>query len=319
MPLNYGNGRFISSREAHPFGQSFDGLTLSRNFGDLTIDALAVVIRDGALAQTAIAPGGYVHDGFITGLWGDYRFAGDKQSLQLFWLLDNPDLRESAFRGRVRRHTIGMYNQLNIGPIKATAEGAYQLGFLPGTTTTLRSEDMNIAAFFAALQLGADLPWIDDTRIDVGIEHRSGYDADGDEDRDTDFEWFSSLHGIVYYLHGHITAFAGQFAYSGLLKNQGLQDAWLKLGVRPGNGFYVAARVHVFHETVNGARVVGAADRGYGTALGNELDIWATAQLQKEVLVGAGISFFNVDKARAEALKLRRTTRWVYLYTSVSI
>jgi hypothetical protein len=293
--LVYANQRFIGAIDWHNYGQTFDAGVLRLQRGDFRIDALGAAVRRNPAAPA------YTRDVFLAGAWAAWSPEEARQSVQLFFLYDNP----ADGSTRQNRQTAGVYAGGHLGMFDYEVDAALQMGdYLPDGSAA-----RDIAANMVGLRAGYRLPFAG-ARIGVGYDRLSGTDPESEN-----YGAFHTLYATNHKYYGFMDYFLNIPAATGGL---GLQDILVQLSVQPMDGFSLGADLHLFSTVIDPATLSSAPPEA-ATAIGTEIDVTAKWTVAEVVGMTAGVSFFSGDENRVALTGSDDSATWLYLMTTVTI
>lgn len=293
--LVYANQRFIGAIDWHNYGQTFDAGVLRLQHGDFRLDALGAAVRRNPASPE------YTRDVFLTGAWAAWSPAGTRQSVQLFFLYDNP----ADGSARQNRQTAGLYAGGHLGMFDYEVDAALQMGdFIPDGAAA-----RDIAANIIGVRAGYRLPFAG-ARLGVGYDRLSGTDPEADT-----YGAFHTLYATNHKYYGFMDYFLNIPAATGQL---GLQDILVQLSAQPFAGLSLGADLHLFSTVIDPAKLSSAPAEAT-TAIGTEIDVTAKWSVAEVVGMTAGVSFFSGDENRVALTGTDDSATWLYLMTTVDI
>jgi hypothetical protein len=209
--LVYANQRFIGAIDWHNFGQTFDAGVLRLEKGAFRIDALGASVTRNPAAPM------YTRDVFLTGIWAAWSPEKSRQSVQAFFLYDNPDNGAT----RQNRQTAGVYAGGHFGMLDYEIDAAVQMGdYIPMESTT-----RDISANMVGVRVGYRLP-VAEARIGIGFDRLSGSDpAEADK-----YGAFHTLYATNHKYYGYMDYFLNIPVST---MGMGLQDIIVQLSAQP--------------------------------------------------------------------------------------
>jgi len=311
--LAYANERLIGAIDWSHFGQSFDAGVLSANFKNFRVDVIgAAVHRYDNVPE-------YNRDHFLTGLWGVWNPTADKNSVQPFFLYDNP-MSPVGLQGatvRLRRFTTGLYTNWTMNNLDIEFDGAFQFGEFPQVKTA-DDKAVALAAHMVGVRVGYTLPGSANFRIGVGFDRLSGNNAPDEGKQEETVESFSTLFATNHKFYGHMDYFSFENTYN----NLGLHDIMLNLSAAPMPDTKLGADFHLFMTAVDPQDwVPTGATSDVEANIGMELDLWFTFQVAKAVWTTAGLSVMDFAEQAKRPLYtgLGKTQKWGWIQVMVNI
>jgi hypothetical protein len=288
--LTFAEERLVGASNWAPQGRAFDGVRATAAGKGGSLDLFLMKLREDS------SPGRPPNSTF----GGAYaRITGAKgQVVDLYALYDRV-----AGAGGVDRLTAGFYWSGERGRVDYRVEFAHQAGDLAGSGI-----NANLLGATAGVSFGRQVTG----KVALWYDYLSG-DSSGRASR-----VFNTLFGTNHKFYG----FADYFTNMSLdTRNFGLQDAALKVSVKPEQRVTLGMDVHGFWTAAKLPRAgipgilrpLPANDR-----FGQEVDLTVTLVYRKAVTLTAGYSHFFVDDAMTFLRGLRGDGNFAYVMTNVS-
>jgi len=286
--LAFAEERLVGASNWASQGRAFDGVRTTYAGKGGHLDLFLMKLREDS--SPGRPPNGYFSGAYarITGAKG--------QVVDLYALYDRV-----AGAGGVDRLTAGFYWSGKRGRVDYRVEFAHQAGDLAGSGI-----NANLLGATAGVSFGGRAPG----QVALWYDYLSG------DSRGRSSKVFSTLFGTNHKFYG----FADYFTNMSLdTRNYGLQDAALKLSVKPEQRLTLGMDVHGFWTAAETPRtgvpgvLLPANDR-----FGQEVDLTVTAVYRKVVTLTAGYSHFFVDDAMTFLRGLREDGNFAYVMTNVS-
>ncbi len=207
-------------------------------------------------------------------LWAQHRFKGDKSTLSLYGIMDGYNADASLMKEKVfMRGTAGPMFQYKSRKITVAVSEFMQFG--------KNSMDATISAFFASASVSYQTKKVTAT---AGLDYMTGNDAS--DTSSTDDKRFNTLYATNHKFYGHMDYFLNVPADAG---GGGLQDAYLKIKIKPGDKSTVGFDFHHFMLTNNVHDPANPGDY-LDKALGFEVDAYGSYKASPIFTVVAGYS-----------------------------
>ena len=293
--LAYANERLLGAIDWHPYGQTFDAGVLRLTSGDFRFDAIGAAITRNPAAPT------YSRDVFLAGGWAVWSPKDARQTVQAFFLYDNP----ATTAVRQNRQTAGVYAGGHVAGFDYELDAALQMGDYLVTGDPSRS----ISANMVGVRVGYSFPEIAKLRVGAGFDRLSGMDAGSG-----DYTAFHTLYATNHKYYGFMDYFLN---IPGNTNGLGLQDIIAQVSLVPAEGLSLAADLHLFSTASDPAEFGGSmADKS--TPIGTEIDVTAKWSVAKAVSMTLGYSMFSGAADRAVLMGTTDATSWAYLMTTVN-
>jgi hypothetical protein len=299
--LSYANERLLGGIDWNNYGQSFDAGLLRLGSDEFFAD-----IFGAAIARNSNPVNGYTRDVFLAGAWFTWRQPETKNTIQAFYLYDNPALPVSL-SPRQQRSTAGIYVNENYSGFDLEMDGAFQFGTIPETRLT---KEHSISANMVGLRVGYTLKDYSNLRIGIGVDRLSGTDP---KSADTTYGAFNTLYGTNHKFYGFMDYFTD---IPGQTSTMGLMDLIGQISFEPMKGAKLAVDVHLFSTVIDPKDY--QADATETKTIGKEIDITGWFKIAKAVNLTCGFSIFDKSPDRPLLTLGRKTTNWAYVMTTVN-
>ena len=277
--LAFSGQRLIGAVEWTQQGRAFDGLRLTHERKGGSLDLFATKLREDS-AQ------GSPRNSYLSGAYG--RLTGRNQTLDLYAVYDR--LGGAAGTDRL---TTGLYWKGNLERLDYRFEFAHQAGDQSGDDI-----NANLAAATVGLSIGGEVTG----RIALWYDYLSGDNDAGDGTS----RGFNTLFATNHKFYGFADYFLNIPVHT---KNRGLQDAAVKVSVKPEKRVSLGLDLHGFWT---------AAGKGLpSNRLGQEADLTLKFAYRNGVNIVAGYSHFFVEEAMIFLRGLKDDGNFAYLMTDV--
>ncbi|MBI1853074.1 MAG: alginate export family protein [Planctomycetes bacterium] len=282
----YGSEMLVGDRD-FGFGQSFDGVRITRDNNDYEASIWAVRVVENDVP--ALAASGFAHDENVN-FYGAYYTAktlvdNGKLDLYWMWLADHDSTPDpSLLRREDDRHTFGARLAGDVGDgFDYNAEFAFQVG--DGTDINGRSRNINHAngleAWLGYTFKDADWrPWI------AAKYARASGDSNPNDHNDESFNpLFQDNHG--------------RYGFADLFNFSNLQVLGLMATVDPCDKWTLGANYYYFlaDEAKDATNPLGvSAGAGSSRGIGEEVDLYANYKVAKHVSLGLNYSHLFTHK-----------------------
>jgi hypothetical protein len=278
--VKMGSERLIGAVDWAQQGRSFDGIRLSYLPAGWMLDVIGMRLSESS------APGVFENG---------YLVAGHLQ-------LSNPT------RGTL--DLLSVYNRESKGPatdqvtvgLRWESDGEVYTHHVEGYYQTGDRRGTEVTAYMFGAGLGVSTPK-DRIRVAGWYDYLSG----DDDPVDAKVKTFDTLFATNHKFYGYADVFTDIPSHTGGL---GLQDLGARLSVSPSSRITMSVDGHVFY----------AARKGIGDSrrFGQEVDFSLSLPVRSSARIKAGLSYFYVGDALADAGRLRHDIRFAYLLTDVS-
>ncbi|MDH3216892.1 MAG: alginate export family protein [Candidatus Krumholzibacteria bacterium] len=297
MEMIRSNQRLVGAVGWSNTGRSFDGVELQTNSGGLSAHLWAASIRDSSTSPETTSQNDI--DRYFSGLFASRTWAEENQRTDAFvlWDLDRdiipsgPDIGED----RLNRWTIGANHFIHYQGVRASIEGAYQLG-----TQDFDTLKVDVKAHFLGMRAGyalTDVSW--SPELAVGLDWLSG-----DQDPTDELGTFNTLFATNHKFYGYMDFFP---RLSGFL---GLRDYLVRGKVRPNGATSVAVDFHWFRSDKD--------DPAGENRFGYEIDTIANYNHSDNLSVQLGYSVF-VPKATLDQAGVLDNAHWFFVMTTANL
>jgi len=271
----FGEERLVGSVGWTQQGRSFDGMRVDAGKGASRLSLIAYSLADAsAAAHQADAE-----------LFGAYASFGDvgPGGLDVYWLLDRNESDAAT-----NESTFGAQYAFTRNALSGRLEGSLQRGERVGADVSAYMVGARLGATFNEGKAGVTL-WYD---------YLSG---DGDTNA-REARTFNTLYATNHKFYGFADLFLNIPAHTG---NLGLQDAALKVSLKPSPATTVGADYHLF----SAAQIGSLSTRRFA----DEIDLTLSHRYGANLGVTAGASFVIQKDGLGELGRLRENMTWLYV------
>lgn len=276
METALGGQRLIGSVGWAQQGRSFDGVRLDAAGERVKLSLIGYTLAD-ASAPT------HAQDMELFGAYATVARTGPG-ALDLYWLHERGDGSGTS----TRQSTLGARYVFTRDGLTGRFEGSAQTG---------RRAGFDVAAFMFGGRLGGTF---NDGKVDLTLWY--DYLSGDDDPTDDELGVFSTLYATNHKFYGYADLFLD---IPGHTAGLGLQDAAVKLSLKPSPTVTLGTDLHFFSAAEEGPLSVGR--------FAEEIDFTLTRQYSPNLAVTTGASFvFQVDGLERIG-RLDRNLRWIYV------